>query len=392
MSEALGMCDDRDSMMALLHAGEECEQYPQIPRQARAALLTIPPHKLCEESKAFMERLGPNPFKIDAKLSMSSELAPAACTAAQLRCGASQRCNRVASEIEASSARSAASNGQMLELLKVCGNRTDFFAVLDVAAECPGNSLQGKMRSLQQSLRNAPQSGLCNQALKEVRKVVLASAPMASPPLACIRAHRACSFDTGCSQTLHAQAAMEHLEDGIVKLCGNKHSFLLAMQVAVECPGPQPRNALRSSIASLANTLDADLCAQARPLLDKSDHQSKALESLDENFAEAVQHEAVRVAIRDSEDLVAAFDTTPHDGSLNALELEAMLQDASAVHAHYFKKAHEVNMNSTLDINLPEGVDSFKLKALDFSGNGFVEAVELASALTPRVVAALSNV
>jgi len=269
MTEALAMCDDKDAMMLTLDVGEHCEQHSQVLHQARAALNSVAPAKLCDESKSFMERLGSNPFQLDATASMAATTAPIACTLAQNRCGASKRCSSAASEIDALSRRSAASNGQMLEILKLCGNRADFFAALDIAAECPGNSLQGQMRALQQSLRSAPESSLCFSAMTEARNAALASSPLAVPPVACVRAHSACSTDSECSEAVQKPAGSEsfNLAEEVMNLCGKKHSFLRAMQVAVECPGPQAQDVFRSAASSLTNVPEDQLCDRAGALL-----------------------------------------------------------------------------------------------------------------------------
>lgn len=393
MTEALAMCDDRDSMMATLLLGEECEAHPQVLGQARAALTRVPPPKLCEESKAFMKRLGANPYRLDAQTSMSATIPPLACTEAQERCGASSRCSSVALEIESQSHRSATSNGQMLKILQLCGNRRDFFAALDLSAECPGNSLQEQMRSMQQALRNAPEASLCTLAMSEAQSTILKSAPLALPPVSCLRAHTACSLDSECTRVTSATSGL--LTNNVATICGNRHSFSLALLVAVECPGPQPNSHLRTAMSSLTHVPDNELCDVADQLLRRSPEASKGLESVKaapgmaSAFEKAVEDEATSIANKEAASLVNTFDRAPHDGRLNALELEALLAEAR-VQAKMGALRDEAESNNVLQLILP-ALRELNLKAIDFLNNGFVEPVELAAVLMPHLKASLSG-
>jgi hypothetical protein len=388
MTEALAMCDDRDAMMSFLRVGEECEQQGKVLGQAHSALTAVIPPKVCDESKAFMKRLGSNPFQLDSKDTMSASIPSVACTAAQQRCGASSRCAPVAEEMDSLSRRSAASNGQLLEVLKLCGNRTDFFAALDIAAECPGNSLQGQMQTLQRSLRNIPESSLCMRAMLEAKAMALESSPLSVPPVACVRAHSACRLDPECHRLMQKPGITRQVTNDMMQLCSSRHSFLLAMQIAVECPGPQLSDALRGAASNLANVMEDQLCAQAGSLLRISDEMShhNATTALNQPYADAIDDEVTRIAQEESDNLVSAFDTAPRDGRLNGLEFQAMLADAK-VEAK-LSKAHK-NAIQLLRPNDHSALH-FNMKAIDFSKNGLIEPIELVAVLKPHLKVVLS--
>merc|ERR1719215_167612 len=186
------------------------------------------------------------------------------------------------------------------------------------------------MRSMQQALRKTPAQALCRQALKKVQNLVLKSVPLAIPPVSCVRAHRSCSLDTQCKQVIERPTESNGLTDGIIQICSNRHSFLLAMQVAVECPGPQPNGKLRSHLSSLAHVPEDEICDVAHQLLREPGHHATATKTadLDEALAKAIDSQATSIAFKESESLVEVFDSAPNDGALNALEFEALLAEA----------------------------------------------------------------
>jgi hypothetical protein len=298
---------------------------------------------------------------------MSKDVSPMACTMAQQHCGASHRCKPFARTKIAH----APLQEQLEGVLRLCGNRGDFLAALDIAAECPGNQLQTQMRNFKQAVQNVPESSLCAQAVKEVRKTLSESVPFGLPPDNCIRAHNACSLDATCSGVVQKQSHPETLMQDILHLCDNKLSFLRAMQVASACPGPQQQE-LQSKVAKLAALAPGAVCQEAHRIIGDSDAAKKPL--LPSNyFTKLAATNTDKLTIGQAEKIISVFDVAPHDKKLNALEWLAMLAELKLSSGSPSKTAESRRFTDSM----PDILNSFNLKAVDSNRDDLIEPAEL---------------
>lgn len=391
MQEIIKLCHDKHAMLTALRMVMECEDhFPRdVLRDTYNALEPVQSHELCSETQLLLGRLGPQALKT-LTLSMSSAVVPMSCASAHQKCGASLRCGPAVIAMETKSGMSPSE--QAVEMLKLCDNKEDFFAVLGVAAACPSNPLSQEMDGLRQLLISVPESQLCVEAVKYASDTLLPLAPPAVPPAACVQAHQTCSQDASCAAAVEELGRLSresdrpgHILESLIPLCGTRKTFLNIVQVAVECPGPQPQEMLRNAMAVFNNTSDEDLCSRATSIL-KSESLSVGI--LDAATANAIDKALPSAVLRLASRAIDAFDRAPRDSKLNAVEMEALLNQL-ATEAGQSSGASATPAGQTLPRASSTAVNAFfegiNLQALDKDGNKLVEAKELATSLSPSV-------
>mmetsp|Transcript_11211 Transcript_11211/g.21119 ORF Transcript_11211/g.21119 Transcript_11211/m.21119 type:complete len:1082 (+) Transcript_11211:73-3318(+) len=394
MLEIVKLCHDKHAMFTALRMVMECEDhFPRdVLRDAYYVLEPVREQELCSETQSLLGRLGPQALKT-LTLSMSSAAVPISCTSAHQRCGSRLRCGAAAIAME-TQARTSPTE-EVTEMLKLCDDKADFFAVLDVAAECPSHVLSQEMRDLRQRLQDIPEPRLCVEAVKHVGVTLLPLVLPAMPPAACGQAHRACVRDAKCVASVQEVARPGLLSlHSFLPLCNRSpQTFLSALRVLVECPGPQPREGLRSALAVFNQASPEKLCERAETLLNSNASLSAAV--LDLAMATAAEEALPGVALKLASSTIEAFDFAPKDGKLNAVEMEAMKTQAATVagastkptvNEHRGSKSLTLSdSNASAEVSLQDLLQSMNLQAADAGGDKLVEAKQLASELTPRL-------
>jgi len=274
VEETFQACNHKVSLFMSLRVSSECpSRLPAAAIQgARVELQHLPEAELC----ANVPRIKQDVVKYmlptvvssisDSNLadaSTSHVALPAACVAAQQRCGSSARCH---AGVEAMAQQHGSIDGMLAETEKLCDDKQSMLWALDVSAECGGLLPRRESRQSREAAANEPQSTLCPQMQRLTTVMSILLRPVPDPD--CEAARQECDGDHRCkaAQDEAAAAGGSSLAvlDETLKLRNHRDSFMTSLRTTVECHENMPEKDIRQAYAHLDSVGEVAFSEEAR--------------------------------------------------------------------------------------------------------------------------------